>query len=134
MFVTENNLYGEQSPAPEAISFVLNNFFFLTFPFYCGTIKTSLNVALKNQIGSRVMKFWLPDLLYRSKPLLIILFAALLVWTSDILFVKLFSFGLVCYALLIMCVRLMWSDRSSKTIVFTVFYWLLDYPFRIALS
>jgi len=80
------------------------------------------------------MKFWLPDLLYRSKPLLIILFAALLVCTSDILFVKLFSFGLVCYALLIMCVRLMWSDRSSKTIVFTVFYWLLDYPFRIALS
>ena len=53
------------------------------------------------------MKFWLPERLHTFKPLLLSLSAALLVRTSDDLFVMLFSVCLVCFALWMMCVRLM---------------------------
>ena len=41
------------------------------------------NVALKIQIGSKVMKIWLPDSLYRIKPLLLILAGAILIILTD---------------------------------------------------
>jgi hypothetical protein len=74
---------------------------------------SNLNVALKNLIGSKVMKIWLPDSLYRVKPLLLVLFGAALLYISNDFFtigLGVFSVG---YGSWIIVVRMMWSNAGT---------------------
>lgn len=59
------------------------------------------------------MKFWLPDSLYRLKPLLLGLAGAVLLYVSENMFTTVLAVICLGYALWIILIRLLWS--SAKT-------------------
>jgi len=58
------------------------------------------------------MKIWLPDSLYRAKPLLIGLLGAILLYVSNDLFTTGFAFVCLGFAGWIIVIRLMWSTAD----------------------
>ena len=56
------------------------------------------------------MKIWLPDSLYRIKPLLIILFGAVLLIITDAIVPMILGFICLGYGSWIIVVRLLWSN------------------------
>jgi hypothetical protein len=58
------------------------------------------------------MKFWLPDSLYRVKPLLLILFGAALILVTDALVPMILAFVCLGYGSWIIVVRLLWSNAG----------------------
>ena len=59
-----------------------------------------------------VMKIWLPDSLYRAKPLLIMLFGAMLLYLTDHIILAIFAFLCLGYGSWIIVMRVMWSDTG----------------------
>ena len=58
------------------------------------------------------MKFWLPDSLYRVKPLLLILFGAALILITDAVVLMIIAFICLGYGCWIIVVRLLWSNAG----------------------
>ena len=58
------------------------------------------------------MKIWLPDSLYRAKPLFIGLLGAILLYVSNDLFTTGFAFVCLGFASWIIVIRLMWSTAG----------------------
>jgi len=58
------------------------------------------------------MKIWLPDSLYRVKPLLLMLFGAALLYVSNNLFTIGLAFFSLGFASWIIVLRLMWSTAG----------------------
>jgi hypothetical protein len=76
-------------------------------------MKSNLNVALKKPIaGSKVMKIWLPDSLYRLKPLLSGFAGATLLYVSDHLFTTILAVLVLGYGCWIIVIRLLWSGAE----------------------
>ncbi|SDP68034.1 hypothetical protein SAMN05660330_03668 [Desulforhopalus singaporensis] len=59
------------------------------------------------------MKFWLPDSLYRLKPLLIGFAGASLLYLSKNLFISVLGVLCVAYAFWILVMRLLWSSAVT---------------------
>ena len=59
------------------------------------------------------MKIWLPDSLYRVKPLLLLLFGAALLFISDSTFLSMVAFLCMGYGSWILVIRLMWSTSGT---------------------
>ena len=76
------------------------------------TILSSPNVALKNQIGSKVMKIWLPDSLYRVKPLLLMLAGAVLLLVTNSVILTILGSACLGYGTWIIIARMMWSNAG----------------------
>lgn len=58
------------------------------------------------------MKLWLPDSLYRVKPLLLILFGAALILITDAIVPMIMAFICLGYGCWIIVVRLLWSNSG----------------------
>ena len=56
---------------------------------------------------------WLPDSLYRVKPLIIMLAGAILLFISKNLLLSLFAAGCIGFAVWILFMRLIWSNADS---------------------
>ena len=70
------------------------------------------NVAQKIQIESKVMKIWLPDSLYRIKPLLLMLLGAALLLISEAIVPTILACICLGYGSWIIVVRMMWSNAG----------------------
>lgn len=58
------------------------------------------------------MKIWLPDSLYRLKPLLLMLTGTSLLYISDNIFLFVLALAFMGYAGWIFIVRLLWKDKT----------------------
>ncbi len=58
------------------------------------------------------MKIWLPDSLYRLKPLLLMLFGSYLLYLSDNIYLLGLALACMGYAGWIFVVRLLWKDKT----------------------
>jgi hypothetical protein len=58
------------------------------------------------------MKIWLPDSLYRLKPLLLILLGVILLLASKHILLSLLALSYMGYGAWIMIVRFMWKDKT----------------------
>ena len=58
------------------------------------------------------MKRWLPESLYRLKPLLLMLAGLIIQYTSKNIFLSLFAILLIGYACWILVMRLLWKDSG----------------------
>ena len=59
------------------------------------------------------MKIWLPDSLYRIKPLILMLFGAFLLIITDAIVPMILAFFCLGYGSWIIAVRLLWSNAGT---------------------